>query len=379
MAASGHALLSASKAHQWLACTPSARLEENLPDIVSDAAKEGTLAHAIVEEKLQRVLKGKAPGKASAKNAKNALYTRAMEDYTDEYVSFVLGLMEKAKETCSDPILLSEQKVDFSGWVPEGFGTTDTTIIADGVLTVVDFKYGKGTEVRAEGNPQLRLYALGAYDEYSMLYDIDTVRMYIVQPRCGGVSMDEMSADDLLKWAEETVAPKAQAAIKGEGKEVIGDHCKFCKAKIICQAKNADMIEMLKYECRTPAILSTSELANILPKAEALAGWAKAIKEWLRAKAISGDMIPGYKLVEGRSDRQIKDTEAFTNELLSKGYKPEDILTLKGIGDLEDVLGKKVMEAYNGTFVVKPPAKPTLVPDSDPRPVFEDGKNMFND
>ena len=235
MPPAAHALLGASSAHRWMACPPSARLEATKPDSTSEAAAEGTLAHELVELKLKRFLAGRKTGKATVKIANHELYKPVMEEYTDEYVDYVLELYAEAQTGCPDALLISERRVDFSDVVPHGFGTTDTIIIADDVMHVIDFKYGKGVLVEAIGNPQLRLYGWGAYREYGPLYDIKKVVVHIVQPRLDHFDSEELTVDELAVWAIETVQPRAALADKGEGEFRAGEHCRFCRAQAICR------------------------------------------------------------------------------------------------------------------------------------------------
>ena len=363
-----HALLGPSSAHRWMHCTPSAKLESTRPDTAGKDAEVGTLAHAIVEERLSRVIKGKSRGKTSAKLAKNPLYFEGMDDYCDQYVDFVVQLYDSLKE--KHPVMFSEQKVDFSEWVPDGFGTTDTVIIADGVMYVIDFKFGKGVRVDAKENPQLRLYALGAYNDYSILYDIDVVTTYIVQPRIeDGITSETLRVTTLLDWAENEVKPKADLAVRGAGEAVEGDWCRFCRARDVCKPRAVAFLEHLKDTYQNSMELTPDELARLLPIAEHIQDWAKELKNYMSDQAINnGVTFHGYKVVAGRSTRVIDDPAALANALQGAGY--QDIYKLKDLTDLENMVGKNKFAKLSEGFISKPDGKPTLVPVSDKRPEY---------
>lgn len=370
-----HALLSASSAHRWLLCPVSARLESGFPDTASEAAQEGTLAHAIVETKLTRLIEGKRRGKATKAQRDSPLFFPAMEDYCDAYVDFVEELLAGAERTTPDPVLCSEMRVDFSRWVPGGFGTTDTTIIADDTMTVIDFKFGKGHAVSAEENPQLRLYALGALEEFGCLYDIRTIRTYIVQPRMDIISSEELTADALLDWAETYVRPRAEKAAKGEGEENPGDaQCLFCRAKAACRAYNQRQLDALRYEFKDAELLDDDEIANVLSVADRLATWAREVKEYALREAQGGRRFPGYKLVEGRSNRRITDEGEALRRLTQVGYKPEQVTRLRAITDLTNILGKEDFAKVMDGLIEKPEGKPTLVPETDKREPIDASK-----
>ena len=378
-----HALLGTSSAHRWLACPPSARLEERKPEEDSEAAAEGTLAHELVELKLRRFLSGRKTGTATPKIASHELYRPVMEEYTDEYVDYVLELFSAVKETCGDARLISERRVDFGDVVPDGFGTSDTIIIADDVMHVIDLKYGKGLRVEAAGNPQLRLYAWGAYREFGDLYDIRHVVMHIVQPRLDHISSEEMTLEALEKWTKETVLPTARQAYQGEGEFYAGEHCRFCRAQATCRAYADHVMSMTQYQFADPVELTDEEIADILPRVDDLVRWAKKIKDYAQNEAVNHDhFIPGYKLVEGRSVRRITDAGKAAGLLLEAGYAQDNIYTLKGLGDLEAVVGKRALSDLLGDLITKPAGKPVLVPESDKRPAISSdarAAELFND
>lgn len=380
-----HALLGASGAHRWMACPASARLEETLPESTSTAAEEGTLAHAIVETKLTRFLSGEKTGMATEEQQADPLYQRIMEDHTDEYIDYVIDLYGKVRAECPDAELMSEMRVNYSRWVPEGFGTTDTVIIADGTAHVIDFKYGKGVPVSAIGNPQLRLYALGALEAFGILYDIRDVTVHIVQPRTmEGGSSETLHVNELLRWADEVVAPAAQAAYAGGGEAVPGEHCRFCRAgkNGLCRKRRDVLMERVnQVEQRDPQLLTDEEIADLLPILDDIAKWCKSVQDYaLNAATNNHVTFHGYKLVHGRSNRRITDATAAATLLLEAGYEAETIMTdpqLRGITELEAKIGKKALAETLGDLLEKPEGKPTLVPASDPREAI--ANDMFKD
>lgn len=383
MPPAAHALLGASSAHRWLACPPSARLEATKPDSTSEAAAEGTLAHELVELKLKRFLAGRKTGKATPKIASHELYRPVMEEYTDEYVNYVLELYASVKASCPDALLISERRVDFSSIVPGGFGTTDTIIIADRVMHVIDFKYGKGVLVEAHGNPQLRLYGWGALHEYGMLYDIEKVVVHIVQPRLDHSEFEEIPVQDLINWGADRVRPVAELADKGEGEFCAGEHCRFCRAQATCRAYADHVMSLTAHQFADPVELTDQEIAEILPKVDELVRWAKMIKDFAQDEAVNHDhFIPGYKLVEGRSSRVITDPDEAWEKLEEAGWATHDITKLVSLTELETLVGKKALAELLGDLIVKPTGKPVLVPESDKRPAITSATraaDLFND
>lgn len=371
-----HAILSASASHRWLTCTPSAQLEQQFPDSKSEYAAEGTFAHALAELRLSRDVASTITPSIYKKKLnemmKNPLYSASMAEYIEQYVTFVGEKYVEAKRKCPDTLILLEQKLDFSEWVPDGFGTGDVIIISDGVLEIIDLKYGQGVPVSATGNTQMRLYALGAINQFGLLYDFDCIRMTIFQPRLDNISSDDMSTAALLKWGEEVVKPAAAKAMAGEGEFVPGEHCQFCRAKAICRARAEANLEMAKYDFREPELLTVDEIADILFRAEELQKWAKDIQEYALDQAVNhGVKFPGWKLVEGRSNRKYVDENAVAERLIAQGYA-EDVIyaprQIWGISEMEKRIGKKQFAEYLKDLVIKPAGKPTLVPESDKRP-----------
>ena len=370
-----HAVLGPSKAHQWINCPPSIKLEEGFPDKQTDEASEGTLAHKLAEEIMRynnhEMVKSTFTRRFN-KLKEDPQYNPSMLEYVEGYATYVWEQVNEAKKTCPDPLVLFEQKLKFDQYVPDGFGTADVLIIADDTAHVIDFKYGKGVPVSAEGNPQLRLYALGAYLEYADLYDIRQIRMTIVQPRLDSITTDLISAEDLLTWVNEVVVPAAQMAVKGEGQPHAGEHCRWCKAKAVCRAQRDLQMQVAKYEFADPALLNEDEIADVLARIDDLVKWAGLIKDYALQQALENHTrFPGFKLVEGRSNRKYTDQGKIAQVLTGAGCSGENIykpLELIGITDMEKLLGKKRFAELVGPYVEKPEGKPTLVPESDKRP-----------
>lgn len=380
---SQHAILSASSASRWMACPPSARLELNYENKTSEYAAEGTLAHELGELELRRNLEGMSTRKYNSEIKKiqsNELFTKDMPDYVEIYVNTCMEKLAEAKSKTSDAIFKIEQRLDFSEWVPDGFGTGDFVIIADGTMEICDLKYGKGVPVSAIDNKQMRLYALGAIAEFGFLYDIQNVRMTIIQPRLDNISTDEVSADDLLKWAEEVLKPIAELAFKGEGEFCAGDHCTFCRAKAVCKARAEKNMELAQYEFADPNVLNKFDIADILAKADEFIKWVKDVQDFALEQALLGEQYPGFKVVEGRSNRRYTDTEKVAEILLANDYLEEEIYKpkeLQGISNMEKVVGKKKLVELVGDYIEKPQGKPVLVPESDKRPVFNSAAADF--
>lgn len=371
-----HALLGPSSAHRWLACPPSARLEEGMDDQGSEYAREGTLAHRLGELRLRERWE---PGPDRALDFEEVrsdpMYSGAMEEHIDAYVSFVEERMAEAKTRCADPRIFIEQVIRFDDYVPEGFGTADCIILADGTMDVVDFKYGKGVPVSAEGNPQMKLYALGCYIAMSWVYDIHTVRMNIFQPRLDSVSTAEISSEKLVTWANEELKPTAALAWEGKGDYAPGSEtCRWCKAAPICRARADYQLELAKYDFAQPATLNPEEVAAILHRLPDFKAWAEQVEAFAQDAAVNkGITIPGFKVVEGRSNRKYADEEAIAKALRKAGYKVADIYkpkALLGITAMEKLLGKHRMETLIAPYITKPPGAPTLVPDTDKRPAL---------
>lgn len=357
-----HAILSASSSHRWLTCTPAPKLESTFNEETSVFAEEGTAAHELSEHKLRKFLKIKT------RKPKSEFQCEEMDEYTDVYVSYATELITKVRQSCKDPIVLIEQRLDFSNYVPEGFGTGDLVIVADKTLYVVDLKYGTGVAVSAEQNPQMMLYALGALNLFEALYDIETVNMTIVQPRLESISTYEIEVTELITWAEIELKPKAELAINGEGEFVPGEHCRFCRARATCRVRSESFLAIARFEFKMPDLLTDSEIEDVLSLADQLSKWAADIYTYATEKAINeGKEWTGYKLVEGRSNRKYGDETAVVEAVTNAGYKDIYKKTLLGITDMEKLIGKKNFETILGNLIEKPKGKITLVSESDKR------------
>lgn len=378
-----HAILSASGASRWMACPPSARLEQGFENKTSIYAEEGTLAHELGELglrlKLGEITNRKYKGRVNKLIKDNEFYSKDMPDYVEIYTGICMEKVSEAKETTPDAVFKVEQRLNFSEWVPEGFGTGDFVIIADGTMEICDLKYGKGVQVSAANNTQMRLYALGAISEFGFLYDIEKVRMTIIQPRLDSISSDEISVDELLEWANDKVKPIAELAFKGEGEFSAGDHCKFCRAEGACRARADKNMELAKYDFQKPATLDNNDISFILSRIDELVNWASDIKEYALNEALKGEEFDGFKVVEGRSNRKWSDEKAVGNILIENGFLENIIYTKKlaSITNIEKAIGKKETEHLLGNYIVKPQGKPCLAPITDKRDVYNSAKADF--
>ena len=366
-----HAKLSASSAHRWMNCNPSANLEREFADKTSEAAAEGSAAHALCEHKLRKALKMRSVRPVSKYDSDE------MEMYTDSYVEFVLEQIEVAKQHSTDPFVLIEQRLDFSCYVPDGFGTGDCLIVADKLLHIIDFKYGLGVLVDAAENPQMMLYALGALQLFDALYDIDTISMSIFQPRRENVSTWTITVAELKEWAEKILRPKAELAFKGEGEFNPGPWCTFCKAAVKCRARAEEKLALAQYEFAKPPLLTDEEIEDILSRLDDLTKWANEIAAYAQDAAINhGKQWNGFKLVEGRSVRKYSDEAAVVAAATAAGYRDIYQKSLISITEMEKLMGKKTFTEVLGGLVIKPQGKPTLVPASDKRPAIHTGANL---
>ena len=367
-----HAVLSASSSERWLNCPPSARLCEAYEDKGSDYAAEGTDAHTLCEYRLKQALG--IPAEDPIENL--SWYNEEMEECAAGYAAYVVELLETAKLTCSDPVVMIEQRVDFSRWVQDGFGTADCILIADGVLNIVDYKHGKGVEVSAEGNTQLSLYSLGALEIFDGIYDIDRVCVHIFQPRKSNVVSSMMDKSDLYEWADTELTQKAQLAYEGQGNFSCGEWCRFCKAKAECRERAEANLALARYEFQSPALLDDEEIADILGKVDALTAWASDVKEYALQQVVSGKEWIGWKLVEGRSNRKYTSEAAVAATVEGAGFDPYERKVL-GVTAMQKLLGKTRFDELLAPYIEKPQGKPTLVPESDKRPAMNTAKNDF--
>lgn len=299
------------------------------------------------------------------------LYNKDLNDYVQVYVDFAIEKINQVRARTPDALVLLETKLDYSPWVPGGFGTGDLVLVGDGVLEVVDFKFGQGVAVSAVDNPQMRLYALGAVNEFGCLYDINTVRMTICQPRLDSISTDQMTLDDLLYWANNTVMGAAEKAWKGEGDFVAGEHCRFCRIRYTCRARADENMKLACYDFKAPLLLTDEEITEILSSIDELQKWAKDIQAYAQDQALNqGKEWPGFKLVEGKSSRKYADEGKVVEALTTAGFEEEKIYSksLLTITAMEKAIGKKKFKEILGGLITKPPGKPKLVPVSDKRP-----------
>ena len=403
-----HAVLGASSAHRWLVCTPSARLSEKFDHRFgrkeSVYAQEGTRAHALGELKIRKAIyevDGMTTAKLSRmdknlrasyqginKNRYKALREELgeipedVEKATDSYCDVVIEKLLQARSSDPSTVILLEQRLDYSKWVPSGFGTGDCIIVSDSLLEIIDYKNGVGIPVSAVDNPQLRLYGLGAYDKFSALYDFPAVRMTIIQPRLDSVSESVLTVDELLHWAETTVVEKAKMAWAGTGEFVCGEHCRFCSAKAVCSARVSNGLKVFEYGLENPGIITDEQVADILPYLDAAESWIQDIKAYAENQALHGLRVRGYKLVRGkRPNRQWSDPEEVKAQLLRSGY---DMTTfeetkLKAVGAVEKLLGKTAFRALLEPLVSQGEGKLTLVPEDDKRPEYNSAEAAFSD
>lgn len=371
-----HALLSPSSSHRWLKCTPSAVLETEFENTSSTAAEEGTAFHALCEHKLKKAFRRRSKRPVSNFN------TDEMEEHSDAYVEFVLEQLEKAKQTCSDPLVLIEQKVDLSEYVPDSYGTADCLIVSEDNLHIIDAKYGLGVLVEVTENPQLMCYGIAALGVYESLYDIKEVSLSVFQPRRENVQTWTVSVADLKAWAENELKPKAQMAAKGEGEYCAGEWCQFCRAAVKCRARAAEKLRIAEEEFKRPPLLTDSEIEALLPILPDITKWAEDISAYALEAAVNhGKEWNGFKVVEGRSNRKFADEAAVAEAAKEHGYTDIYRQSLITLTDMEKLMGKKQFGEILGKHVIKPPGKPTLVPLSDKRQAMNvsNAKNEFNE
>ena len=381
-----HALLSASGASRWLSCPPSARLEDEIPDKgSSEFAKEGTTAHELAELRLIEAISGGVQSKSLkerfANIKKDKFYSDEMEEYVGQYVNYVLECVSVAHQNTVNPKLLIEDRIDLTEFIPEGFGTGDSVLIADEVMEVIDLKYGKGIKVFASNNPQLKLYGLGALLKHELAFDIKIVRLTVAQPRLDHIDSWDIDVEDLKKWGENVVKPTAALAFNGHGEFSTGDHCRWCKHAPRCKHLAQDVSDVVE-DFAEPTTLTDDELMTIHSKLPLIEAWANAIKTYILTAALNGKKWEGLKLVAGRSVRSWKDKDLVMELLKKDGYNQSDYCEIKllGIGKIEKLVGKAEFPKLLGDAVIKPEGKPTLVDESDKRPeIILDIANDFKD
>ncbi|EDH0919088.1 DUF2800 domain-containing protein [Listeria monocytogenes] len=370
-----HAKLSASGSSRWLNCTPSIALEAKFPEQKNGGvfAQEGTLAHSFAELLLQKFNGDVAKAEYARRLnrlKKNSLYDASMIDHVEVYTTIVIEKFQEAHAADKNAVLSIEQQLDYSEYARGGFGTGDAVIVGNGVVEIIDLKYGKGVPVSAKENSQLMLYGLGAYNAFELDYDLHTVRMTIVQPRLDDVTEFEMEVSDLLDWAENVVKPAALLADAGKGELNPGPWCKFCRARSICKARAEANLALTSYDFKDPRLLQPHEIAKVLGQVAELKSWVEDVKSFALKEAESrGIEFPGWKLVEGRSNRRYADAEMVQAMLELEGYSEEELLSKKLISltDMEKLIGKKQVSAILGDLIEKPAGKPTLVVETDKR------------
>lgn len=377
-----HALLSPSAAHRWMNCTAAPLLERGVEDKGSSFAEEGTLAHAYCAKKLKTFLGLSTEDEDREIAELNEKYhSGEMDEYTDTYKTIVLEKFNAAKKRTKDAQLLVEVELDFNHYIPDAFGTSDAVIIADGVMEVIDFKYGKGVKVSAVENPQMMIYALGAWDIFNFEYNITQVRMTIVQPRIDNLSEFEISASDLINWAVDELQPKAKEAYSG-GMQKAGAWCQFCKVKPRCKAIASTCVTAQQSN-PNPKLISKEDMERtILPLLSTFKTWITGVEEYSLQQALDGVQYEGFKVVEGRSMRKITDPESVMKLLGKEGFTKDAYIKpteLRSLTDLEKLIGKKRFNTLCADYIKKPQGKPTLAPESDKRPAFNQAADDFKD
>lgn len=380
-----HALLSASGAHRWLACSPSARLEELFPASSSEYAEEGTLAHELAAACALYWTNQLSENDYESRLAsikKSKWYTADMLDDCTAYAKLIRDKWQALCKDCSDAMVMIEAKIKYEEWAPGGFGTADCLILADGFLEVLDFKYGKGKRVEAFGNPQMRMYTLGAYSTYGLVYNVDHIIMTIFQPRLSGIyNSDFISIDELLKWGNEYVKPRAKLAYEGKGDFCpSSETCCFCRAKQSCKARAKENLKLFD-EAPDVFLMSPDEAGAVLEKAADMKAWLSDLEAFVQSTLLSGEAVKGWKIVEGRSNRRFADPLKVAEALIAAGYdesviyKPRELITLT---QMEKDFGKKNVSAVLDGLIEKPAGKPTLAHESDKRPEFKPEEQILN-
>ncbi len=376
-----HALLSASGSHRWLACPPSVRLTEHIQTGTSQFAEEGRIAHAYSEHILGLFIGTVTDKRVPAFIRNSQYFNDEMKSFIAEYTDKIIEEYNAALSVDRDAKLLLEQKYSYTDYVPSGFGTADVTIITNKKLIVMDLKYGKGVPVDAVGNPQIRLYGLGAYQSFGMLYDFEEVELHILQPRLESYSSECLYLDELLDWGE-SIKPIAMQAYRGEGEFQSGEHCRWCPVKATCRHRYEENIELAKYDFCSSDTLSIQEIGDILARVKRLEAWSKDVQEYAFSLAKKGTDIPGWKLVAGRSSRFIPDESlpAFEEELRMLFRKEElEKTSRKSMSEIEKMLGKKDFGILFNDYVKISEGKPTLVPEADKRPAISGTQAAVND
>lgn len=378
-----HAKLSASGANQWLNCPPSIKASEGVSDTSSEFAREGTFAHELSELYFSNLYENlsDADFKQQLEQSKsNEYYSEELREYVEQYVDIVEEKINEAKAQ-DEPILFFEHRLDLTRYVPESFGTGDVVVYYNGTVEIIDLKFGKGVEVSALNNPQLRLYGLGAYELLKNFEDIHTIKMTIVQPRLHNISSETVDAADLVEWGLNTVKPQAIKAHNGEGEFKAGSHCRFCKIRHSCRAR-AEANNVEAEDMKAPATLNNGELAELLHRLPEIKRWASDVEEYCKSQAVENErQFDGWKVVEGKANRKYAD-EQQVYKRLTEQYDPKEVSETKvlSISKLEKQLGKKEVDNILGKLVVKPQGKPALVTEDDKRePIMQSAENDFTE
>lgn len=366
-----HAALSPSASKRWMSCTPSAKLEEQFPNSTSEAAEEGTLCHELCEGKIRNkfnpeIFSGRRLASLKRRCKENPLWDDEMERTSDEYVEKIYA---DALGFSVMPMVLAEQRLDLTDWIPDGFGTGDCVLIGDDLLCIYDYKHGKGVPVFADHNPQMMIYALGAVKTFGWMADIKRVKMCIIQPRLDSITEFEMTVEELMAWGKEVLKPLAEKASKGEGEFVPGDHCRFCKAKAQCRARAEVAFGLKDKAGLLPPLISREEAGELIKVGEIVSSWLSDLKDWVLTEVLNGAEVPGWKAVEGRSNRSFTDQSKAFEVLMNHDIPRALLYETKPISlsAAEKIVGKKVFAELCGEFIERPAGKPTLVPASDKR------------
>lgn len=358
-----HAKLSASSSARWLACPPSVRLTEDMPEKTSEWAEEGTKAHRVAEEKLIGYIDG---------TDITVQCDTDIDRYTDDYCGYVIELFNAAKKADPKAKLFIEECLDYAEWAPEGKGTGDAVIIADNTCHIIDLKYGRNVPVSAVGNTQLRLYALGAISTYNLIYNFNKVKVHIYQPRIDNISTEELTVSELIEWGDTVVKPAAEQAYKGEGEFNPGEtQCRWCLAKESCRARARKNLKTFVENEGSDKMLTLGELAVLLPRLKEIKSWCEDIEGYALSQMLNGESIEGYKVVESNARRKVVDEIGLYTELIEKGFTAEQISQLKPITQLEKLVGKKDFTILSAGYIDKPKGSPAIAPLSDKRKLYE--------
>ena len=394
---SKHSVFSASSAERWINCPGSVHMASLFPETTTEAAEEGRFAHEVAA--LEIALRCQSLDPNEYKYLMPPLKKQIGEFYDEHkslggsyefmartlepYIDFVNSTYQDVLRIDPAAVILTEQRVNYSDVVRDGFGTADVVIIGAGRVTVIDLKYGKGVPVSAKDNPQIRLYAIGAIFEFDLVYDFDRVKMVIYQPRLDSVTEEELPVDDLKAWAKAVVGPAAAKAASDNPPYHPGEWCSshFCPGAGVCKARAEYVLALERHAGKDPALLTDEQLSDALTRAEILQKWAKALNNYALGEIQTGHPIPGWKIVEGRSVRVYTDQDKVVDAAKKAGYDEALLFqrSLIGITDMEKLMGKKKFKEILGSLVEKPKGAPKLAPESDKREAFNPAATEFAD